>query len=136
MKKKLLGYGITTAIALALILAYSLIKNLFNQTNITEIYKILSDGFFIAAVMILAVVAMSWLASKGTFYSLSYAVKMLFSLHNWSKTKYRDRQSYADYVAERQSKVGYFPFYVSWVGFICLALAVVFMLLFNKYYVG
>ena len=135
--KKVLSYLFPSLMALGTALIICITKSVFTMTDTADVFHVLSDAFFVPAVFALGIAGLAFASSNGVFYILGYAIKTLFSVHNWSsKHRFSERQSYADYVEEKREKVSAFPFALLWVGLACLALAFLFLTLFNQYYVG
>lgn len=133
--KKLLKYVITSAVGLVAALIICLSKGVFMANTAAAVYHGLSDAFFVPAVFMLGVAGLAFASSNGIFYVLGYAMRTLLSVHNWSqKHKFAERQSYGDYVEAKREKVSKFPYALLWVGLAMLALAILFLHLFNLVY--
>lgn len=133
--KKLLKYVITSAVGLVAALILCVSRGVFTAKTAADVYVGLSDAFFVPAVFMLGVAGLSFASANGAFYPLGYALRTLFSVHNWSKKhKFAERQSYGDYVEAKRENIPKFPFELLWVGLAMLAIATLFLHLFNLVY--
>ena len=133
--KKLLKYGLTALFGLGITAALCFSRGVLEKTELTDVLHLLCDGFFVPAVLMLGVAGLAFVSSNGIFYVLGYAVKTLFSVHNWSqKNKFGERQTYADYVEEKRAKETKFPTEILVVGLVFLAISIALMAVFNHYY--
>ena len=134
--KGLLRYVATAGLGLAVALTICITRGLFSMTAPADIYHVLCDAFFVPAVYMLCIAGLAYVSSNGVFYALGYAIKTLFSVHNWSKkNRFSERQSYGDYVEEKRGKVSKFPSTLLWTGLVLLGISIIFMALFNQHYV-
>ena len=122
-KSRLLKYGISTAICIAIVVAYVLSEKIAYQ-ELVDVYRILSDAFFLPAALFLFSGLMVWLSNEGALdavgYILSGVIRFLIPAGQMKHEKY------ADYVERRREKnvTGYSFLFV--VGLICLAATLVF----------
>ncbi len=131
MKGKLLKYGITAGLCLALGAVYCLTRN-FMELSLVGKYRLLCDAFTIPGILCLCVGVLLWVSNDGFFYGLGYCLEIA-----WRALLPGGRQKmerYYDYVTrKRQKKVtGYGFLFVC--GGVCMALAIVFMVLFYRLY--
>lgn len=105
------------------------IENYFSATETIERYKILSDAFTFAGVLLILFAALVFISSKGGFdgigYSLSRLVKMLIPFAN------RSDETYAQYKERKRAKgitKGYSCVFFS--GLAYFAVSIVFLILY------
>ncbi len=128
-KKRLLKYGITTAVALgvAVLIMYS--NGLFETTDTLTRYKLLADAFTIPGVILLCIGALVWVSTDGMFDGFTYAAKRLSSLIPFYGKNYK-HERYYDYVMRKRGKrIGGYGF-IPIVGAGFTAVAVVFIALY------
>ena len=101
-RKPLKAYLTYFIAATVLAAACAWLWDLFQQTELLEVVKILSDCFFLPGVMLLGFSLLGWLSSKGAFDIFGYAMNGFFSL--WKKESYYHRESYYDYCARKEEK--------------------------------
>ena len=126
-----LKYLITFGVGAIITLSIFFYKELWIQTDSKEIIKILSDGFSISGFLLASFGALCFCSSQGAFYGLTYMFHVLFTTHNWSSTKFKDRKSYADYIQEKKEKALPAPIYILLTGIFFIIVGVVFMIIFN-----
>ncbi len=128
-KKKLLKYGITTAVAagVAVLIMYS--GGLFETADTLTRYKLLADAFTIPGVILLCIGALVWVSTDGMFDGFTYAAKRLGSLIPFYSKNYK-HERYYDYVMRKRGKrIGGYGF-IPIVGAAFTAIAVVFIVLY------
>ena len=132
LKKRLLKYGITTAVAagIAVLIMYS--SGLFEVTDDLTRFKLLADAFTVPGVILLCIGALVWVSTDGMFDGFTYAAKRLGSLIPFYGKNYK-HERYYDYVMRKRGKriSGYG--FILIVGAAFVAIAVVFTVL---YYVN
>ncbi len=131
MKGKLLKYGITTAVCLALGAIYCLTRN-FTELSLVGKYRLLCDAFTIPGILCLCVGALLWVSNDGFFYGLSYCLEIAWKALIPGGRRKMER--YYDYVTRKREKkvTGYGFLFVC--GGVCMALAIVFLVLFYRLY--
>lgn len=130
-KTRLLKYGLTGLAAAGMVILYVNLRE-FATLPLVEKYLVLCDGFTIPGLVLVMVGLLIWLTNLGALDGISYAVGYAFKM---LVPGYKDKQeTYGDYVARKREKrvTGYGFLFV--VGGICLAAALVFMVLFYSIY--
>ena len=130
-KVNLAKYGITSALALAMIWTYCSTRDLFQQVPM-ERWRILCDAFTIPAVLALCGGFLVWASNDGAFYGLTYCLGIAWKV--WLPGGRNKIEKYYDYVTRRkEKKITGFGF-VFVVGAVCMAIALVFFGLFYLTY--
>lgn len=131
LKAGLLKYGISALVCGAMAWYYVSLRSFSTQSPMEQ-YRILCDAFTIPGVIAVMLGFLMMVANDGFFLGLSYCVGVAWkALLPGGRLKI---QRYGDYVAERKGKkVKGFGFLFV-VGGICLAAALVFLVLFYQLY--
>lgn len=130
--KRSTNYIISIAILLMMSFLMALSSDLFSQTEKGEIYKILCNCFFVPGFLFVGCGGLVFCASKGAFDAISYLFHSLFVTHNWSKTKFKDKKTYGEYVVEKRSKTKPLPLHILVVGVGAILISIVFLIIFNN----
>lgn len=131
LKANLLKYGIGACVCGTMVWFYISQRDFANQ-SLMEQYRILCDAFTIPGLVAIMLGFLLAISNDGLFlgltYSLNMAIRALIPGGRWRI------QKYADYVAERKGKkvTGFGFLFV--LGGICMAAALVFMILFYRLY--
>lgn len=123
-KKALLQYGITVLVGLCIALPSAFARGLAGGQGMALSARYLSDGCFVAAVVLIGIGALCWVSATGFFDIFSYAFKSLLVLFSPLKHP-RDQQSFFDYKTMKAEKRGTVPKYILLVGLIYLAVSLV-----------
>ena len=129
VKSRLLKYGISAVICIAMGVGYALGKNIANQ-ELVDVYRILSDAFALPGLLFLFSGLMVWLSNQGSLDAIGYMLTAVVRfLIPGGALKH---EKYGDYVARRREKnvTGYGFLLI--VGLVCLVGAVVFMGLYDQ----
>lgn len=131
MKEKLLKHGITGAVCLALAAVYALTRDFAVLGQVAK-FRILCDAFTIPGILCLCVGALLWVSNDGFFYGLSYCLEIAWkALIPGGRRK---MEKYYDYVTrKKEKKITGYGFLFAWGG-ACMALAILFMILFYHLY--
>ena len=117
------GWLICAAVALAICTAVVLYERSYAQWSLT---RILSDGFFVAGVLLLGFGALVWVANFGGFTALGYGWYLLVRKLSASRARFEERLSYLEYVRQNREKTKN-PTCIFGTGLICVAIAGVFL---------
>ena len=130
-KVNLAKYGITSAIALAMIWVYCSSRDLFQQP-IMERWRILCDAFTIPGLTFVMIGFLIMVANEGFFDMLSYAASKAVGVFLPGRGFSDNGEKYYDYVQRKRDKraSGYGFLFV--VGGIFMAFALLFMYLFYQ----
>ncbi len=126
-----LKYGITTFIAG--LITFFIARGRYPDAGAaaSEKYRALCDAFTVSAVLLLAFGALLWVSGEGVFLGIGWAVKNAVLILIPGQAL--NRESYAEYRARKLStgKASGFGFLFI-VGAVFLAVALVFLVLYNK----
>lgn len=131
LKSNLLKYGISALVCGILVFIYVDSRDFAVQDRMEQ-YRILCDAFTIPGVLAIMFALLMAISNEGFFLGLSYAVGVAMkSLVPGGRLKI---EKYYDYVERRKGKriIGYGFLYL--VGGICMAVALVCMVLFYRLY--
>ena len=119
---------ITFAVALVLSGLYILFSNIGAVENASDIYKILSDAFFIPGFLIFAFGLLVFTANEGAFDMLKYGISKIFNAmkRDIDDVKYK---TYYDYVKGTHEKKAAFSHYLI-VGLLEIFISLIFLMLF------
>lgn len=92
--------------------------------------RYLSDGCFVAAVLLVGVGALGWISCTGFFDIFSYAVKSLLVLFT-SLRNPKEQISFYDYKLLKAEKRGAAPRFILYVGLLFLGLSVVLLAVYH-----
>lgn len=118
-------------IGLVIALAGAILMDVFHAQNLRDVLRLLSDCFFLPAAILLAGSGLTWAKNGGVWDGLGFTVKTMFIR---MMPDYDDRRvTFAEYREQRESKRSS-PIPALVAGLIFLALAMVFLVLFNIFY--
>ena len=126
--KKYLKYIITFGIGLVAFIAIILSKRLFQQTELDEIYKILSDASFVPAVVIGGVGIIVFVDNNGVFDIIIYGVKLALTAFSRDINKRKYKTFYDYRVAKHETSHPYG--FLLLVGGFFLVISVIFLILY------
>lgn len=132
--KTWLKYLITLLVGLVVAGTLCLTNGLVTETDPVKIYKILSDAFTVPGMMLVCIGCFQFCVSHGAFYGLQYAVHSLLVNHNWSRTRFKDKETYTEYVEAKKAKAGDnsgSP-YLFYVGLLFILISVVFVIAYHN----
>lgn len=125
-KKYIIKYSIGTLVALGIFFLAISLKGIWMTENKQEIYRALADGFTLPAVIFLGGGLIVFVANRGAFYGIGYAIKWFFvKLIPFTNKKH---ETYGDYLENRKPMKGYYFLYI--IGGVFSILAIIFTILF------
>lgn len=133
MKKRLIQYGITTAIGAVMVYLLLVVRGFWELTTLTEKYRTLADAFTIPGVVLMLVAALVWISNEGLFNGISYAAKVV--KHMFLPSKQYKHETYYDHVQSRDGKRVKGYGFIFFTGLAFMVVAVVFIILFYQVYV-
>ena len=124
--KTLLYYVITLVVGLVISIPLAYYRGLGTAENTAYACRYLSDGLFVAGVLLTGLGMMVWISTTGFFDIFSYAFKSLFVLFSPLK-KAKEFPHYYEYKCEKDAKREGKPIShtVLVVGLICLAASLI-----------
>lgn len=131
LKANLLKYGISAAVCGAMVWFYISQRNFGNQ-SLMEQYRILCDAFTVPGLVAIMVGFLLVISNDGFFMGIAYCADV--AIKSLTPGGRLNIKKYYDFVQERKGKkVAGFGFLFV-VGGICMAAALIFMLLFYRLY--
>lgn len=128
-------YLITLLVGLVFAGTLCLTNGLVSETDPVKVYKILSDAFTVPGMMLVCIGCFQFCVSHGAFYGIQYAVHSLLVNHNWSRTRFKDKETYAEYVEAKKAKAGDNKSgtpYLFYVGLLFILISVVFVVAYHN----
>ena len=126
--KKHLKLIITFGIGIIAFIAIILSKQIFRQTELLEIYKILSDASFVPAVVIGGVGIIVFVDNNGVFDIIIYGVKLALTAFSRDINKRKYKTFYDYRVAKHETSNPYG--FLLLVGGFFLVISVIFLILY------
>lgn len=125
-RRQYVGWLICAAAALAICTAVVLYEKSCADWSLT---RMISDGCFVAGVVLVGLGVLVWVANFGGFTALGYGWYLLVRKLSASRAKFEERLSYLEYVQQRREKSKN-PACILGTGLICIAAAGVFLYLY------
>ena len=131
-RKILIRYAICLGVATAIVFGVLLISDYWGQTQLSQKYKYLSNGFSVAGIMFMSFATLFFLSDEGSFVGVGWAMKSaLRVILPFMGTKDAETyKSYRDRKTSRPKSKGYFCVFLT--GTVYLIVGIVFMILFNS----
>ena len=130
-----LKYLITIAIGLVFAGSLCLTNGLVTETDPVKVYKVLADAFTVPGVLLVCVGCLQFCVSHGAFYGIQYVIHSLLVNHNWSRTRFKDKETYTEYVESKKEKAGdkatVSP-YLFFVGLLFIAISIIFVIAYHN----
>ena len=126
MKEKLLQYGITAAIGIAIAFIIMGAKGVFAETDTVQVMQILSDSFFVPGVISAGFGLLVDASNGGAFDIFNYGAHIFFSLFRRDVTARKYRTFY-DFREDRKDKKRSVSFMLI-VGIVLIVIAVGFLI--------
>lgn len=133
-KSQIVSYIVTTAFAAVITVLVILYELSGKETSAIHTVSSFCDGFFVAGVMILCFGALMAIASAGGFRSIQYLGSMILVLFSPNKSRFEGRRSYYDFLREKEKKEKSSNRHFFVIGGIWMAVAIVFLLIFQQMY--
>lgn len=134
-KERLLHYGINGVIAVIIAFLVAVYELDMYGFNLINWYRFLCDGFFVSSVLYIGFGLLSVIAKAGNFYAFSYLFNVMKTTFLPSKDPFAKKKTYYDYVQEKKAKDlsgnQKFHWRMMMIGLVCIAIAFVFLGLFN-----
>ena len=105
-------------------------KDIFNQTELSEILHILTDSFSIPAVLITGFGGLIFVSNEGVFDGLAYGVTSFIDMfRKEKKNQFRTFYDYKESKSERDMSFGYLLI----CGVLFIVIDAVMLMLYNQY---
>ncbi len=127
-------YLITLLVGLLFAGSFCLTNGLVGETDPVKVNRILADAFTIPGVMLVCIGCFQFCVSHGAFYGIQYAIHSLFVNHNWSRTRFKDKETYTEYVeAKKEKSAGKTTSpYLFHIGLLFILISVIFIIAFHN----
>lgn len=129
-KKNIRSWISNITIAILFFVSTASLLELFEVNSTQVIMRKLSDCFLVPGSVLGGIAGLCWIAAKGNFDMLSYGVSLFIGgmLHPTQK-----KESYLEYKMRQEEKnpTGAWPWRMLIVGLVCIALSMVFAVLFE-----
>lgn len=124
-------YLISALVGAAIVVTVVCTGRVWELSSINSVMGMISDGFFVAGVVLAGIGLIVVFSHGGVFDMLGYAVLLLFSLfqRDVSKRKYRDYKEYREVKAAKEHRSVAFMLIV---GIVYIAIAAVFLILYYQ----
>lgn len=129
MKKHLKQYITYFGLSITFFVVMACVWDLFNQSELLQIIKIVSDSFTVPGAAFVALSLLGWVGSKGGFDLFGYSFNTFLGYFK-RETYYTKPESYYDYCARKDKKRKPFDFPMLITGSVFLALGIIFMIVF------
>lgn len=128
--KNVSKYIVSAAIGVAAALVIMFSHDITGQTSAKEVFRILSDSFFVPGVCLAGVGLIVWVSAGGVFDMLAYGVITLIDTFRRDVTK----RKYKDFYEYRQSKKGekHNYWFLFAVGMAFVAISIIFVLIYSS----
>ena len=113
------GWLVSAVTALAICTAMVLYEKSYAEWSLA---RMISDGFFVAGIMLVGVGALVWVANFGGFTALGYGWYLLLRKLSASQAMFEERLSYVENVEQRREK-NKNPTCILGTGLVCIAAA-------------
>ncbi len=128
--KALIKYGVTLAVGCLLTLWIVWAKDGFHQTELSAVFHILCDAFFVSGTVITSAGLLVFSTNEGTFDMLAYGVQSFLGMFRSNHTK--KYETFYDYrVARNEKKIPYL--FLILCGLLFLAIAFVMYYFYSIY---
>ena len=126
MRLRKYGYAVIVGIVICLVVIW--ILGIFNTNDLSKIYRILSDGFFTASVLLIGFGLLTAISTTGVFNIFGYSALLLFSsLFSDTRKDQRPADFYEYTISKRGKKKA--KWHIVITGSIFLILALLFLVL-------
>lgn len=128
MKKIILRYSITFGIGLIAAFLIMISKSIFSQESSRDVFRILTDAFFVPGVVICGYGLLVMASNGGTFDMLTYGIKRFFSLFQRDINKVKHKTFYEYRMAKQENKNPFW--YLVIVGLVLIGISMIFLILY------
>ena len=118
-------------LGLAIALGVSAVQGLFASLETKDVYRVLSDGFFAATLLIGGMGLMTWMAGQGQLMGLKYVFYRARMMYRWGYPR-KQAQSFGDYKTQQTDKEAVSRYFLL-PGAIFAVLTFVFYFLYNSH---
>lgn len=130
-KKSILRYGVAFLIGCAIVFVVAWVNGVFSYAERVDAYRILCDGCFAAAVLLIGIGLLVWISNLGTFDILRYGMRSLVGLYSREAKNRKPEGSFYEYQTIRAARQAPFAFLL-FIGCLFLVGAFMFNVFFAK----
>ena len=116
-------------VGLVMAIALAFLTDVFHAESKSDMYRLLSDCFFLPAVILLASAGLTWTKNGGVWDGLVFSMKTVMS--RMTRNYEDNRVTFAEYREKREQKASS-PIPSLIAGMFYLVLAMVFLALYNR----
>lgn len=116
-------------IGLLIAVALAFLTDVFHAENLSDTYRLLSDCFFLPAMMLLASAGLTWTKNGGILDGLAFSFKTVMA--RMTRNYEDNRVTFAEYREKREAKSSS-PIPALIAGAVYFVLAMVFLALYNS----
>ncbi len=102
--KKTVKYAITVCIGLVICLVVLLVKDIFHQTEIDQVFRFLSDGTGVAGILLACSGGLAYAANEGIFDGIKYSFGLLVSSIRVKRDEVGAKEDYYEYTKRKHEK--------------------------------
>lgn len=128
--RSLIRYLATFIIGALIALVVVSARGIFQETDVARIYRLLCDGCFLSAALLIGIGLMTLVSGEGLFDIMGFAMVCLVSVVR-IKDSDEKRRTFLDYKKARSERRHGTMWYLVFVGLLYLAAAFAFDMLFN-----
>lgn len=103
-KGNIIRWCSAVAAAAAIVAAVTVFEAGLYGADTVSLMHILSDGFYLAAIIYIGFGLLTWIAEAGNFYGLQYLGYSILRIFSVRKERFEERKNYYEYCLEKKAK--------------------------------
>lgn len=104
MKKTVIKYSVTALIGAVIVVAVGFLNSLYKSETATQVLSRLSDGFFIAGVVIAGIGGLILSYNEGIIDGLTYGMHSLFGFRSLKRDSTPKKENFYEYRKRKHAK--------------------------------